>query len=130
MPKGLKMKKLIERPDGTLVHDTSYVGEDAWEDDREAPEERVKQIIEDDERLNKEEKKELTKGLGISGYLCIFWFFYSFTFHLNLFFLSFLIFLGILRSCSNDLRNNIAELDVSFDYCLYLFHRVFCIEIR
>ena len=87
MPKGLKMKKLIERPDGTLVHDTSYVGEDAWEDDREAPEERVKQIIEDDERLNKEEKKELTKGLGISGYLCIFWFFYSFTFHLNLFFL-------------------------------------------
>ncbi|KAG5016589.1 hypothetical protein AAZX31_08G233000 [Glycine max] len=67
MPKGLKMKKLIERPDGTLVHDTSYVGEDAWEDDREAPEERVKQIIEDDERLNKEEKKELTKGLGISG---------------------------------------------------------------
>lgn len=71
MPKGLKMKKLIKRPDGTLVHDTSYVGEDAWEDDREAPEERVKQIIEDDERLNKEEKKELTKGLGISGYLCI-----------------------------------------------------------
>ncbi|KAL3005675.1 hypothetical protein AAZX31_08G233000 [Glycine max] len=67
MPKGLKMKKLIERPDGTLVHDTSYVGEDAWEDDREAPEERVKQIIEDDERLNKEEKKELTKGLGISA---------------------------------------------------------------
>ncbi|TKY68583.1 ATP-dependent zinc metalloprotease FTSH 12 [Spatholobus suberectus] len=67
MPKGLKMKKLIERPDGTLVHDTSYVGEDAWEDDQEAPEERVKQIIEDDERLNKEEKKELTKGLGISG---------------------------------------------------------------
>ncbi|XP_047157682.1 ATP-dependent zinc metalloprotease FTSH 12, chloroplastic-like, partial [Vigna umbellata] len=64
MPKGLKMKKLIERPDGTLVHDTSYVGEDAWEDDQE---ERVKQIIEDDERLNKEEKKELTKGLGISG---------------------------------------------------------------
>ncbi|RDY07466.1 ATP-dependent zinc metalloprotease FTSH 12, chloroplastic, partial [Mucuna pruriens] len=67
MPKGLKMKKLIERSDGTLVHDTSYVGEDAWEDDREALEERVKQIIEDDERLNKEEKKELTKGLGISG---------------------------------------------------------------
>ncbi|KAL2326085.1 hypothetical protein Fmac_025143 [Flemingia macrophylla] len=67
MPKGLKMKKLIERPDGTLVHDTSYVGEDAWEDDREAPEERVKQIIEGDERLNKEEKKELSKGLRISG---------------------------------------------------------------
>ncbi|KAK7317478.1 hypothetical protein RJT34_01747 [Clitoria ternatea] len=67
MPKGMKMKKLIERPDGTLVHDTSYVGEDAWDDGREAPEEHVKQIIEDDERLNKEEKKKLTKGLGISG---------------------------------------------------------------
>ncbi|XP_029130211.1 ATP-dependent zinc metalloprotease FTSH 12, chloroplastic isoform X2 [Cajanus cajan] len=67
IPKGLKMKKLIERPDGTLVHDTSYVGEDAWEDDQEAPEERVKQIIEGDERLNKEDRKELSIGLGISG---------------------------------------------------------------
>ncbi|XP_027354052.1 ATP-dependent zinc metalloprotease FTSH 12, chloroplastic isoform X3 [Abrus precatorius] len=64
MPKGLKMKKLIERPDGMLIHDTSYVGEDAWEDDREV---HVKKIIEDDERLNKEEKKELTKNLGISA---------------------------------------------------------------
>ncbi|XP_057453305.1 ATP-dependent zinc metalloprotease FTSH 12, chloroplastic [Lotus japonicus] len=67
MPKGLKMKKLIERPDGTLVHDTTYVGEDAWEDDQETPEEHVKQIIKDDERLNRQEKKELTKDLGISG---------------------------------------------------------------
>ena len=67
MPKGLKMKKLVEQPGGTLVHDNSYVGEDAWEDDQEAPEEHVKQIIEDNERLNKEEKKGLTKGLGISG---------------------------------------------------------------
>ncbi|KAK7257004.1 hypothetical protein RIF29_30663 [Crotalaria pallida] len=66
-PKGLKMKKFIEGPDGTLVHDNSYVGEDAWEDDRESPEEHVKKIIEDDERLNKEEKRELEKGLGISG---------------------------------------------------------------
>jgi len=80
MPKGLKMKKLIERPDGTLVHDTSYVGENAWEDDQE---ERVKQIIEDDERLNKEEKKELTKGLGISGYLCIIFFLLPFYFLLQ-----------------------------------------------
>jgi len=68
MPKGLKMKKLIERPDGTLVQDTSYVGEDAWEEDGE---ERVKQIIDSDERLSEEEKKELTKGLVISGYICI-----------------------------------------------------------
>lgn len=62
------MKKLVEQPGGTLVHDNSYVGEDAWEDDQEAPEEHVKQIIEDNERLNKEEKKGLTKGLGISGF--------------------------------------------------------------
>ena len=33
MPKGLKMKKFIERPDGTIVHDSSYVGEDAWDAD-------------------------------------------------------------------------------------------------
>ncbi|KAF3436766.1 hypothetical protein FNV43_RR19519 [Rhamnella rubrinervis] len=31
--KGLKMKKFIERPDGTLVHDSSYVGKDALIDD-------------------------------------------------------------------------------------------------
>lgn len=62
------MKRFIERPDGTLVHDTAYVGEDAWDDD-EAHEEHVKQIIENDERLNKEQKRELTKDLGISGSL-------------------------------------------------------------
>lgn len=63
------MRRFIERPDGTLVHDTTYVGEDAWDDDEEAHEERVKQIIENDERLNKDEKRELTKDLGISGSL-------------------------------------------------------------
>ncbi|GAU16903.1 hypothetical protein TSUD_368530 [Trifolium subterraneum] len=67
MPKGLKMKKFIERPDGTLVHDTTYVGEDAWEEDQDTSEEHVKQIIEDDEQLNSEEKKELTKNLTITG---------------------------------------------------------------
>ena len=84
------MKKLIERPDGTLVHDTSYVGEDAWENDEE---ERVKQIIEDDERLSKEEKKELTKGLGISGHLCIVLFQYPITFCFNFFFIFLSLFL-------------------------------------
>lgn len=63
------MKKLIERPDGTLVHDTTYVGEDAWEDDQESSEEHVKQIVDDEERLNSEEKNEITKDLGISGSL-------------------------------------------------------------
>ncbi|XP_028801924.1 ATP-dependent zinc metalloprotease FTSH 12, chloroplastic isoform X1 [Neltuma alba] len=66
-PKGLKMKKFIERPDGTVVHDSSYVGEDAWDDDRDMPGEDLKQIIENDKRLDKEKKKELTKGLEVSA---------------------------------------------------------------
>lgn len=66
-PKGLKLKKFIGIPDGTLVHDSSYVGEDAWDEDRDAPEENIKQMIENNERLDKEKKKELTKGLGVSG---------------------------------------------------------------
>lgn len=71
MPKGLKMKKFIEGPDGTLIHDSSYVGEDAWDDDREPPPENVKQIIESDVKLNAEEKKELKEDLGILGQLFI-----------------------------------------------------------
>ncbi|XP_058747323.1 ATP-dependent zinc metalloprotease FTSH 12, chloroplastic isoform X2 [Vicia villosa] len=67
MPKGLKMKKFIERPNGTLVHDTTYVGENAWEDDQESSEEHVEQTIEDDEMFDSEEKEELTKDLAISG---------------------------------------------------------------
>ncbi|CAL5196766.1 unnamed protein product [Lathyrus oleraceus] len=66
-PKGLKMKKFFERPDGTLVHDTTYVGENAWEDDQESFAEHVEQTIEDDERSDSEEKEELTKDLAISG---------------------------------------------------------------
>ncbi|EEF48759.1 Cell division protein ftsH, putative [Ricinus communis] len=67
MPKGLKMKKFVEGPNGTLIRDTSYVGEDAWDDDPVAPLENVKQIIENDMRLNKNQKKELKEDLGISG---------------------------------------------------------------
>lgn len=66
MPKGLKMKKFIEGPDGALIHDNSYVGEDAW-DDTVPPGDNVKQIIDSDVTLNAEEKKELGKKLGISG---------------------------------------------------------------
>lgn len=69
MPKGLKMKKFIERPNGTLVHDTTYVGENAWEDDQESSEEHVEQTMEDDEMFDSEEKEELTKDLAISGSL-------------------------------------------------------------
>ncbi|KAL9389065.1 hypothetical protein Peur_017670 [Populus x canadensis] len=66
-PKGLKMKKFIEGPDGTLIQDTSYVGEDAWEDDQEPPQENMKQIIDKDVRLNAELKKNLKEDLGILG---------------------------------------------------------------
>lgn len=63
------MKKFIEGPNGTLIHDDSYVGEDAWEDDPEPPQENIRQIIESDSSLKPEEKKELTDQLGISGLL-------------------------------------------------------------
>ncbi|GMI85147.1 FTSH protease 12, EMBRYO DEFECTIVE 36, EMBRYO DEFECTIVE 156, EMBRYO DEFECTIVE 1047 [Hibiscus trionum] len=66
-PKGLKLKKFIEGPNGMLIHDSSYVGENAWDDDSEPSKESVKQIIDSDARLNAEEKEELRKDLGISG---------------------------------------------------------------
>ena len=71
IPKGLKMKKFIERPDGTLIHDSSYVGEDAWSDDPE-PQDNVNQIIDSNVKLNAEVKKELKEDLGISGWFISF----------------------------------------------------------
>ncbi|KAL6975041.1 ATP-dependent zinc metalloprotease FTSH 12, chloroplastic [Sarracenia purpurea var. burkii] len=65
-PKGLKLKKFIESPDGTLIHDDSYVGEDAWDDDPELSQDNVRGIIENDAELNAEEKKMLREDLGIS----------------------------------------------------------------
>lgn len=66
-PKGLKLKKYIEGPDGTLIHDRSYVGEDAWIDDPEPSQENVKKVINSNERLSAEEKEKLIEDLGISG---------------------------------------------------------------
>uniref|UniRef100_A0A7N0TFN8 AAA+ ATPase domain-containing protein n=1 Tax=Kalanchoe fedtschenkoi TaxID=63787 RepID=A0A7N0TFN8_KALFE len=66
MPKGLKMKKFIEGPNGSVVRDISYVGEDAWDDDPEPPQEKMVQIISSDVTLRADEKKELMEGLGIS----------------------------------------------------------------
>lgn len=60
------MKKFIKGPDGTIARDSSYVGEDAWDDDSK-PQDNVKQILDSDVKLNEEEKKELKKELGISG---------------------------------------------------------------
>ncbi|XP_059661736.1 ATP-dependent zinc metalloprotease FTSH 12, chloroplastic [Cornus florida] len=65
-PKGLKLKKFIKGPDGTLIHDSSYVGEDAWVEDPEPPQDNVKEIIESDVRFNAEEKKILEEDLGVS----------------------------------------------------------------
>ncbi|XP_038901176.1 ATP-dependent zinc metalloprotease FTSH 12, chloroplastic isoform X1 [Benincasa hispida] len=66
-PKGLKIKKFIEGTDGTLVKDSSYVGEDAWDDDSEPLQENVKKIIDSDEKFKGDEKEKLKEQLGISG---------------------------------------------------------------
>lgn len=60
------MNKFVEGPGGALVHDSSYVGEDAWDDDPQLPQDKVKQIIDSDVKFNREEKKELEEDLGIS----------------------------------------------------------------
>ncbi|KAJ8527613.1 hypothetical protein K7X08_015064 [Anisodus acutangulus] len=64
-PKGLKLKKFIEAADGTLIHDSSYVGEDAWEDDSGS--DNMKKVIDHDTRLTVEDKETLKENLGISA---------------------------------------------------------------
>ncbi|KAL3345394.1 hypothetical protein AABB24_024391 [Solanum stoloniferum] len=64
-PKGLKLKKFIEAADGTLIHDSSYVGEDAWEDDFGSH--NMKEVIDHDTRLRVEDKETLKENLGISA---------------------------------------------------------------
>ncbi|VVB11569.1 unnamed protein product [Arabis nemorensis] len=66
-PKGLKLKRFIEAPDGTLVHDSTYVGENAWDDDLETTEGSLKQIIDRNARIQTEAKKKLSQDLGVSG---------------------------------------------------------------
>ncbi|GAV73495.1 AAA domain-containing protein/Peptidase_M41 domain-containing protein [Cephalotus follicularis] len=66
-PKGLKMKKFIRGPSGSVIHDNSYVGEDAWDDDPEPAEDNLKQVIDSDARFSAEEKRELKKELGLAG---------------------------------------------------------------
>lgn len=67
IPKGLKLKKFIEGPDGNLVHDSSYVGEHAWEDDSGGPEDNIKEIIDREVEMNSETKEALKEDIGISG---------------------------------------------------------------
>ncbi|MCD7454691.1 ATP-dependent zinc metalloprotease FTSH 12, chloroplastic [Datura stramonium] len=64
-PKGLKLKKFIKAADGTLIHDSSYVGEDAWEDDSGSH--NMKEVIDHDTRLRVEDKETLKENLGISA---------------------------------------------------------------
>nr|QKY65072.1 FTSH protease 12 [Passiflora biflora] len=64
--KCLKMKKFIEGPDGLLIHDASYVGEDAWENDPVPPEGNARQIIDSGSRFSSGEKKELKEDLGVA----------------------------------------------------------------
>lgn len=65
-PKGLKLKKFIEGPDGTLIHDSSYVGEDAWEDDTEHVQQKMHGIIDQNTQLDVNTKNVLKEDLGIS----------------------------------------------------------------
>ncbi|CAK9314663.1 unnamed protein product [Citrullus colocynthis] len=65
-PKGLKIKKFIEGTDGTLIKDSAYVGEDAWDDDSEPLQDNVKKIIDSDEKFKGEEKEKIKEQLGIS----------------------------------------------------------------
>lgn len=67
MPKGLKMKKFVERPNETLIHDSSYIGEDAWDDDTEQPVENLKSIISSDASLSAEDKDAVESEIGVSG---------------------------------------------------------------
>ncbi|KAF3612321.1 hypothetical protein FXO37_36836 [Capsicum annuum] len=67
-PKGLKLKKFIEAADGTLFHDSSYVGEDAWEDDSSSH--NMEEVIDHDTIMRVEDKEILKENLGISGEFC------------------------------------------------------------
>ncbi|XP_076933557.1 ATP-dependent zinc metalloprotease FTSH 12, chloroplastic-like [Bidens hawaiensis] len=67
LPKGLKMKKFVEGPEGTLIRDTSYVGENAWDDDEVAVyKNKVKEIIDQDVKLKTQDKNKLQEELGLS----------------------------------------------------------------
>lgn len=62
------MKKFIEEPDGTITRDSSYVGEDAWDDDDvENPNNFGKQTIKNDRELSTEDNKTLQGDSEISG---------------------------------------------------------------
>lgn len=63
----MKLKRFVEGLDGTLVHDTSFVGENAWDDDAEKTQESIKKIIEQDSKLNTEDKQVIQEDLGLSG---------------------------------------------------------------
>ncbi|XP_020084791.1 ATP-dependent zinc metalloprotease FTSH 12, chloroplastic-like isoform X3 [Ananas comosus] len=72
MPKGLKMKKFIEGPGGMLIQDTSYVGDDAWDEDQGSSQDTVAKVIGTGTRLSPEQEKDLmgdrrTSGLGGTG---------------------------------------------------------------
>ncbi|CAL9758633.1 unnamed protein product [Musa acuminata subsp. burmannicoides] len=66
MPKGLKIMKFIEGPSGQLIQDNSYVGEDAWDEDPELPQDTISKIIDSDKNLSLEDKKSLKANLSIS----------------------------------------------------------------
>lgn len=77
MPKGLKIMKFIEGPSGQLIQDNSYVGEDAWDEDPELPQDTISKIIDSDKKLSLEDKKSLKANLSISGWFLLLLFFFK-----------------------------------------------------
>lgn len=67
------MKRFIKGPDGSLIHDTSFVGEDAWDEDPDPSADNVVKVIDSDSRLNPEQKKDLKEELGITGWFLVTW---------------------------------------------------------
>lgn len=61
------MKKFIESADGTLIHDQTYVGEAAWEEEDEVLKDNARQIIDNDMRLKGKEEDKLKKELCFLG---------------------------------------------------------------
>ncbi|CAH9053081.1 unnamed protein product [Cuscuta epithymum] len=66
VPKGLKFKKFIEGSDGSLIRDSSYVGQHVWDDDLDGPGDNIKEIIVGDVEMNREANKSIKEDLRIS----------------------------------------------------------------
>ncbi|PKA62832.1 ATP-dependent zinc metalloprotease FTSH 12, chloroplastic [Apostasia shenzhenica] len=67
LPKGLIIKKFLKGPGGTYIQDSSYVGEDAWDDDLETSEGTLNDTIDKNASSSQEQKEAIKEKLGILG---------------------------------------------------------------